>query len=183
MATQEQVSFEDKERGARRRERWLLAGSGLVVLALFLLIGPRQVIGTVGTLIRHGLPSGSFTVQSASMLPTYSSGTRIFYYRQPLHKIRRADLVIYDNPSGNGTHFFKRVVALAGDTVVVRDEQLLVNGEPIDEPYIKEPMRYSFLERQIGPEQLFVLGDNRNNSADSHIHGPISGEIIVGVVK
>ncbi len=117
------------------------------------------------------------------MLPTYSDGTRLFYYRRPLHTIRRGDVVIYDHPNGNGALFFKRVVALPGDAVAVRDGQLFVNGESVDEPYIKEPMRYDYLERQVGSDQYLVLGDNRNNSSDAHVYGPISGEMIVGVLK
>jgi signal peptidase I len=71
------------------------------------------------------------------------------------------------------------VIGLSGDTVKITNGQVLVNGNPIEEPYISAPPRYES-EWQVPPESLFVLGDNRNNSSDSHNWGPVPLENVIG---
>src|SRR5690606_34422249 len=74
----------------------------------------------------------------------------------------------------------KRVIAVPGQTIEVRGGEVLVNGQPLDESYIAEPPRYEYPITEVEPGSLFVLGDNRNRSADSHNFGTIPLDQVVG---
>ncbi|MGF1667158.1 MAG: signal peptidase I [Acidimicrobiia bacterium] len=75
----------------------------------------------------------------------------------------------------------KRVIALGGDTVEISDNQVLVNGEPVVEPYLNEGVEMSGMaERRIDEGWLWVMGDNRNESSDSRVFGAVEAESVVG---
>jgi signal peptidase I len=75
----------------------------------------------------------------------------------------------------------KRVIALGGDTVAILDNQVLVNGEPVSEPYLNDGAAMSDMpERLIEEGWLWVMGDNRNESSDSRVFGPVQVEDVVG---
>lgn len=83
-------------------------------------------------------------------------------------------------------HFVKRVVAVPGDTIAMEDGVLLLNGEPVDEPYL-DPLHTRFRrtmpERTMGPDAYFVMGDNRDGSHDSRSIGPLPRREIIGRVE
>lgn len=131
-------------------------------------------------------------IPSLSMFPTMEIGDRLVIekisYRQ--HAPQPGDIVTFQPPIGvvpgeaswfkEQQIFIKRVVASAGDTVEVKRGRLVVNGVPRDEPYIKERPEY-VLEKTTVPEgHIFVMGDNRNNSFDSHIWGPLPISNVTG---
>jgi len=82
---------------------------------------------------------------------------------------RRGDVVVLDDPEEPGAYIVKRVVGIGGDTVAVGGGFLYVDGKPMAEPYVLEPPRYFMRPVRVPPGFVLLLGDNRNNSNDSHI--------------
>ena len=113
---------------------------------------------------------GSFKVYGSSMLPTIKEGDYIlvskaaYFFGEP----QRGDIIVLHSPRENNTDLIKRVIALPGDTVEIKDNTVFINDIPLVEPYIMEPPHYLMLQEEIPTGDYFVLGDNRNNSSDSH---------------
>jgi len=81
---------------------------------------------------------------------------------------------------GKFTPLIKRVVGLPGETLEVKEGQVFINGKIIQEKYLENPPFYEFGPFTVPQDHVFVLGDNRNNSADSHIWGPLPIKNIKG---
>ncbi len=94
----------------------------------------------------------------------------------------RFDVVICRYP-GRTQNFVKRVVGIPGDTVAVKGGYLYVNGERCEEEYIHHRPNYMMPEYTVQAEEYFVLGDNRANSNDSHLIGPLRRNQIVAHVR
>src|SRR5215472_654263 len=95
-----------------------------------------------------------------------------------LHPPERGAIVILRPPSTNSTDFIKRVIALPGERLLIRDGTVYINGHKLDEPYLPEEWTIdntwkNGVEKTMGPDQYFVMGDNRNRSQDSRFFGPI----------
>jgi signal peptidase I len=82
--------------------------------------------------------------------------------------------------SSKTTPFIKRIIALPGDTVEVKNGTVYVNDSRLDEPYIKEPPTYNFQQKKLPENEYFVLGDNRNNANDSHNGWTVPLQNIIG---
>ncbi len=100
---------------------------------------------------------------------------------------QRFDVVICRYPGRGDTNFVKRVVGLPGETVEIRDGYLYVDGQPYEEPYIRDAYRTGRLNT-FGPYTVpegayFVLGDHRNNSNDSRSQGALTRDMIIGHVR
>ncbi len=120
-------------------------------------------------------------VDGQSMVPTFDSGEFIIVSKltYKLGKPDLGDVVVFHLPRDPDQDYIKRVIGLPGDAVLIEDGQVIVNGQRLDEPYINAPPKYNGAW-QISDDQLFVLGDNRNNSSDSHSWGPVPMEYVVG---
>ncbi len=137
-----------------------------------------------------------FEVFDVSMMPTYKEGDCIVVNRLAYltDKPKQGDIVALVSPGTTfqstfdrlfnpyAAHYLKRVIAEPGDTVKIENKQVFINGTPICEPYIMEPPDYTLQEQTIPEGKYFVLGDNRNNSYDSHKgwlvgQDDISGEV------
>lgn len=128
-------------------------------------------------------------VSGNSMVPTFKSGdyliTEKVTYR--FNSPKKGDIIVLKNPKDESEDFIKRIIALPGDTIKIENNIVYVNGEAIREKYLPPQTSTragSFLEEggQItaGPNQYFVLGDNRNHSSDSREWGAITRQEIVG---
>jgi signal peptidase I len=93
---------------------------------------------------------------------------------------QRGDVIVFEPPNRPGEDYVKRIIAQPGELVEIRNGQVLVNNQPLDEPYVVYPASYSMSPRRVGAGELFVLGDNRNSSSDSHNWGMLLEEKVVG---
>lgn len=93
---------------------------------------------------------------------------------------RRGDVVIFEYPRDPSRDFIKRVIGLPGETVEVRDGKVYVDGQLVPEPFGPNPGSYTSAPITVGPNEVFVMGDNRNNSSDSHLWGPLPKDRIIG---
>jgi signal peptidase I len=96
--------------------------------------------------------------------------------RQP----QRGDVIVFHYPRDPSRDFIKRVIGLSGETVEVRSGKVYINGELLPEPFGPNPGSYSAPPVQVPEGDVFVMGDNRNNSSDSHTWGPLAEKYIVG---
>jgi signal peptidase I len=128
-------------------------------------------------------------IQGVSMAPTLPDAqcyllNRVAYL---LHDPQPTDIVVLRDPETNG-YAIKRIIAKPGDAVFVQGGKLFVNGQRISEPYLEPGIKtypdskYHAQMWICGNNQYFVLGDNRYNSADSRLYGPVSRQNILGMV-
>lgn len=124
----------------------------------------------------------NYRIDGISMEPNFHNGQFLIInklaYR--LGEPARGDVIVFHYPRDPSRDFIKRVIGLPGDTVEVRSGQVIVNGEIIDEPYEPSPGTYDSEPVTLPEDQLFVMGDNRNNSSDSHIWGALPMENVIG---
>ncbi len=128
-------------------------------------------------------------VSGSSMFPTYHNGdfliTEKVTYR--FGEPKRGDVIVLKNPRDESQDFIKRIIALPGDTIKISNDSVFVNGKQIIENYLPSDTPThagAFLtedgEIKAGPNQYFVLGDNRNHSSDSREWGSITKQEIIG---
>lgn len=129
-------------------------------------------------------------IPSDSMEPTLLIGDRLVVekvsYR--LHPPQIGDIVVFQPPLQFQEQFgflpdkafIKRVMGTAGDVIQVKDGIVYRNQQPLQEDYIAEPPAYQMPAVKVPPDQIFVMGDNRNNSNDSHVWGFLPQQNIIG---
>ncbi|MFQ5700830.1 MAG: signal peptidase I [Acidobacteriota bacterium] len=104
----------------------------------------------------------------------------------PIRKVKRLDVVVFKFEREPEKYYVKRVMGLPGDVIKVEDKRLLINGKPLDEPYIQHVDKTIIPDRdflpavKVPPGHFFVMGDNRDNSADSREWGFVSRDQIKG---
>jgi len=127
-------------------------------------------------------------IPSLSMFPTFDVGDQLLVDKitHVVKNYQKRDVVVF-NPSdtyialtGNTEALIKRVVAVAGDTVEVKNNHLYVNGEEQVEPYTNELPEYDLAPIRVPAGMLLVLGDNRNHSFDSHVWGYLPEKNVIG---
>lgn len=92
----------------------------------------------------------------------------------------RGDIIVFRDPRSEERKLIKRVIGLPGEVLEVQDGRVLINGHRLDEPYVDNPGRYTQEATPIPEGMYFVLGDNRNNSSDSHNWGTLPRDRVVG---
>ncbi len=126
--------------------------------------------------------TGRYQVHGQSMEPSLHDGqyviaSKVAYW---FHPPERGDVVVLDPPrSSSSVPYIKRIIGLPGDIVEIKDNRVWVNGIALNEPYINAPPRYSG-NWVVDEDEYFVLGDNRNNSSDSHSWGLLPADRIIG---
>ncbi|MGA7678290.1 MAG: signal peptidase I [Dehalococcoidia bacterium] len=125
---------------------------------------------------------GSFKVYGSSMLPGIEQGDYILVSKATyfLGEPQRGDIIVLHSPQDPNTDLIKRIIALPGDKVEIKDNTVFVNDTALVEPYIMEPPHYLLLPEEIPAGNYFVLGDNRNNSSDSHRGWTLPRKNIIG---
>jgi signal peptidase I len=142
-----------------------------VVLSLIIFLLIRQVVQ-------------NYRIENHSMEPNFYEGQFVLVnklaYR--LGQPERGDVVVFHNPSNTSEDYIKRIIGLPGDTVEVQNASVLVNGQPLVEDFPHNSISPGDYMPPVivGENQLFVMGDNRPNSSDSRVFGPISQDLAVG---
>ena len=155
------------------------------IRAVFEIILYFALVAFITFLIIHFVGQRT-VVNGVSMQPTLSDGDNLIVdklsYR--FHDPDRFDIIVF--PQEDGRYFIKRIIGLPGESVRIDEDGFIyINGEKLQESYGKEVMRDPGLAKdgiQLGADEYFVLGDNRNDSMDSRMAevGPIVGERIIG---
>jgi signal peptidase I len=125
--------------------------------------------------------SARIRVDGFSMEPSLHSGeyvivNKVTYY---LDEPERGDIIVFHFPRQPDQEYIKRVIGLPGDQVRISDGSVYVNDRRLDEPYINADPAYGGTWT-VPEDQFFVLGDNRNNSSDSHDWGFVPFEFVIG---
>lgn len=166
---------------SRTRNEKGLFGSGITEWVVII------IVAAVAAILIRSFVVQTFYIPSASMEPTLEIQDRVLVNKlaYKFGDPSRGDVVVFERPpQDTGTtvkDLIKRVVALPGDTVEAREGKLYVNNEPVDEPYLEAGTETLNLPPTTIPEdRLFVMGDNRGNSSDSRVFGPIDEDLLVG---
>ncbi|HTZ38931.1 MAG TPA: signal peptidase I [Syntrophales bacterium] len=146
----------------------------------------------------------AFKIPSGSMKPTleigdhilvnkFSYGVKVPYLRNtiiPIGQPERGDIAVFIYPEDKSKDFIKRVIAVGGDTVEIRNKKVFINGTPMEDPYgvhVEDIIYPKSLQRRdnLGPIQvpmgtIFVMGDNRDQSYDSRFWGFVKLEDVIG---
>ena len=124
-------------------------------------------------------------VHGYSMEPSLENGQQllinkiVYHFNEP----ERGDVIILHPPppySPDTIPFIKRIIALPNDTVEIKNGAVYVNDSKLKEPYVKEPSAYSLPWVKVPEGEYFVLGDNRNNTSDSHNGWTVPRQNIIG---
>lgn len=123
---------------------------------------------------------GRYRIDGSSMNPTLTDGqylliNNVSYF---LDEPDFGDIIVFHHPR-NELNLIKRVIGVSGDHIDIADRKVKVNGVTLDEPYVSAPPNYSG-SWDVPEGQYFVLGDNRNNSSDSHSWSFLPAENIIG---
>lgn len=154
-------------------------GGGVIEYLVILLVSFALVFGFVRPFVVE-----AFWIPSGSMIPTLQINDRVlvnkFIYR--FTEPKPGDVVVFSSVDDRNTDLIKRVVAVAGDRVAVRTGRLFIDGKPQKEPFTnkKFPDRSFSAPITVPKGHVFVMGDNRANSSDSRVFGPLPKENIEG---
>lgn len=126
----------------------------------------------------------SFYIPSGSMIPTLEINDRVFVnkfiyrFREP----RRGEIIVFKYPKNPELDYVKRLIALPGDRFSMKDGVVYINGQPLEENYVKYTDQFNYPEIVV-PEDCFIgLGDNRPNSTDSRFWGFVPRKNLEGPV-
>jgi signal peptidase I len=116
------------------------------------------------------------------MEPNFQEGECIMVNKVSYHSSgpQRGQVIIFNPPFESEYPFIKRVMGLPGETVEIKDGKVFINGISLAEEYIMAPPNYTMPATEVPENEYFVLGDNRNNSNDSHNSWTVPRDNIIG---
>ncbi len=168
-----------QEKANQRAKFWQRMRENLQIIAIAL---------ALALFIRAFVAEPRF-IPSDSMLPTLEVGDRLVVekisYR--FHAPAKGDIVVFDPPQqlqiqgyAKDQAFIKRVIGTPGQTIQIQNGRVYLNNIPLKEDYIAQPPNYQMAVVRVPEDQLFVMGDNRNNSNDSHVWGFLPKQNVIG---
>ena len=176
---QSTVATQDTKPTSRESKFWQRSRENFQIIAIAL---------ALALLIRAFVAEPRY-IPSDSMLPTLEVGDRLvvekisYHFRPPA----TGEIIVFDPPQqlqiqgyAKDQAFIKRVIGTPGQTVQVQNGKVYLNGTALKENYIAEPPAYNMESVQVPEDQLFVMGDNRNNSNDSHVWGFLPKQNVIG---
>jgi signal peptidase I len=176
------LAAKNREVRAKPYNRWwfyLLWSLGMVALGPVIFASRATVFGYE-----------TFRVASTAMSPTLETGELFVSdsWRYHNHAVTVGEVVVFERPENPGVKYIKRVVAVGGDSIELRDGVLYRNGREVRESYLHIPMPFGGNSRNVplstlGPGLFYVLGDYRDNSLDSRHWGPLPTSSLRGRVQ
>lgn len=170
--------------GARRARRRRSSKRNAIEWAVVLVGAVVVALTTKAVLFQ------AFYIPSGSMEPALEINDRVLVNKFSLEidEIARGDIIVFERPENASPaevpDLIKRVVGLPGESIESRDGTVYVDGEALTEGYLTLPTACTatpdFPEEEVGPDELFVLGDNRCNSSASNVFGPVDFDLVVG---
>jgi signal peptidase I len=132
----------------------------------------------------------AFRIPSESMVPTLEMGDRVLVNKlsYDAHDLNRGDVVVFERPDdlpagpNEPKDLIKRVIGLPGEQIVTRDGRVYIDGRLLEEPYLPPSTPTVGIEEELTvPEgEVLVLGDNRQNSSDGRVFGPVPTDSVIG---
>ncbi len=124
----------------------------------------------------------NYRIEGHSMEPNFHDGEYLLVNKlaYKLGEYSRGDVVVFHYPNDPSRDFIKRIIGLPGDTVEIHNGTIFVNGQPLEEPYTVVPINYERAPILVDADQLYVLGDNRPYSSDSHQWGLLPTDLVIG---
>jgi signal peptidase I len=116
------------------------------------------------------------------MLPTLKNGQKVLIQNK-ISEIKRGDIVFFQYPNDKNKIYYKRVIGLPKETVLISKGVVFINSQKLEEPYIDQEfnqLKSDFPSIEVPDKGYFVLGDNRDNSSDSRYWGVVKEDLIIG---
>lgn len=148
------------------------------------------VVALVLALVIRAFVVQAFKIPTGSMRPTFLEGDRIlvnkfiYKFKEP----KRGDIIVFKYPGNEKKDFVKRLIALGGETIEIKDGDIYVNGERVEDPfkirqiryYNKDPYGANSKEIKVPDDSYYVLGDNSASSRDSRYWGFVPRKNVIG---
>lgn len=170
-----------------------------LLLAVLIFVAVRMVVvnyRVVGQSMLPGLEGGEMLLVNRNAYASFDTWALVDWLPgveheeanivHPFSPPQRGDIVVLNAPvEGSSSPYIKRIIGLEGETVEIRDEVVLIDGQPLNEPYLDDETTMCRAQPDCGPflvpeGSVFVLGDNRDNSSDSPDFGPVEIDDIIG---
>ncbi len=146
------------------------------------------IAGAVVVIVRTFIAQ-PFLVSGSSMEPNFHNGDYLlideltYRFRKPL----RGEVIVFSYPQNPSSYFIKRIIGLPNEKVIIEKGVIKIKNQEglfvLQEDYITHKPQVDYFEKDLGPDEYFVMGDNRNFSYDSRNWGPLKEKFIIGLVR